>query len=161
MELKCEVFPSLSSISVLHNNTRKKKRLEILITVNSAQKWKLPLLQKGVMSCTQNHKCPLLNTSDHISDLESTLLCLLKCLQNLCGLFFFFLLSPSSVSSEEAFKALQKNKKKKKREIKKKKKLGQMAKIQGYHLYAPAQFSISELAPVGGLIGLESCSSRG
>lgn len=38
---------------------------------------------------------------------------------------------------------------------------GSNDKIKGCHLYAPAQFSISELAPVGGLIGLESSSSRG
>lgn len=38
---------------------------------------------------------------------------------------------------------------------------GSNDKIKGSHLYAPAQFSISELAPVGGLIGLESCTSRG
>ncbi len=38
---------------------------------------------------------------------------------------------------------------------------GSNDKVKGYHLYAPAQFSISELAPVGGLIGLESCTSRG
>lgn len=38
---------------------------------------------------------------------------------------------------------------------------GSNDKIKGYHLYAPAQFSISELAPVGGLIGLERGSSRG
>lgn len=33
--------------------------------------------------------------------------------------------------------------------------------IKGSHLHAPAQFSISELAPVGGLIGLERGTSRG
>lgn len=32
--------------------------------------------------------------------------------------------------------------------------------IKGHHLYAPALFGISKPAPVGGLIGLESSTSR-